>query len=253
MPGICNFLLCSRQLGDLLTKMDRMKRLLSPSYIRNGLAVASLFTLAACQAPMPGSTPAPTTEPVVTLVDDGSSSSSSSSPQACECPVLESQACPQVVPAPMAVKDGKEKNFTIDDKLLVGRVENVLILPQEFKLKAKVDTGAKTSSLHAMNLTEFERDGKSWVRFAMLDPKSDEKIYFERPVVRKTKVKQQNTDVQHRPTVSMSIIFGPIEEQVDFTLADRTGYLYQVLIGRNFLRDRAIVDVSRTFITSSMD
>lgn len=173
----------------------------------------------------------------------------------CDCPVGEVMECPQAVPVavPVAVKEGKEKNFTIDDKLLVGRVENVVLLPKGMKLKAKVDTGAKTSSLNALDLMEFERDGKSWVRFSMLDPKTDEKIQFERPVVRKTKVKQQETDIQHRPTVSMSMQFGPVEEQVEFTLADRTGYLYQVLIGRNFLRDRAIVDVSRTFITSSTE
>jgi hypothetical protein len=208
--------------------------------------MVSLFWLAGCQSLSPSPEPKTNAVPSEIVVDETQTPA-----QSCECPVQESAACPQFVPT--VVADGKEKNFTIDDMLLVGRVEYVSIVPQELKLKAKIDTGAKTSSLHAQDLTSFERDGKAWVRFAMLDPKANKKIYFERPVIRKTKVKQQNTDLQLRPTVSMSISFGPIEEQVDFTLADRTGYLYQVLIGRNFLRDRAIVDVSRTFITSARE
>jgi hypothetical protein len=222
-----------------------MKRLLSTKIFKWPVLV-SLFGLAGCQSPAPSPESTTSVAPSEVVVDE-----TQAPVQACECPAQESEACPQFVPT--VVEDGKEKNFTIDHMLLVGRVEYVSILPQELKLKAKIDTGAKTSSLHAQDLTSFERDGKAWVRFAMLDPKANKKIYIERPVIRKTKVKQQSTDLQLRPTVSMSISFGPMEEQVDFTLADRTGYLYQVLIGRNFLRDRAVVDVSRTFITSSME
>lgn len=208
--------------------------------------MVSLFGVAGCESLAPTAEPTTSVSSSETFVGE-----TQTSVQACECPVQESEACPLLVP--VVVAKSKEKNFTVDDLLLVGRVENVFILPQDLKLKAKIDTGARTSSLHALDLTSFERDGKPWVRFAMLDLKANKKIYFERPVIRKTKVKQQGTDLQLRPTVSMSIRFGPMEEQLDFTLADRSGYLYQVLIGRNFLRDRAIVDVRRTFITSSTE
>jgi hypothetical protein len=222
-----------------------MKKLITTKFLKQ-LVLVSLFGLAGCQSPAPTEEPNRelATGPPLNEIVFGETQEPAS---ACECPVHESEACPQLAVA------SKENNVTIDDLLLVGRVENVSLLPQELKLKAKIDTGAKTSSLHAQDLTSFERDGKAWVRFSMLDPKTKKKIYFERPLIRNTKVKQQDTDLQLRPTVSMSISFGPIEEQVDFTLADRTGYLYQVLIGRNFLRDRAIVDVSRTFIASSME
>ena len=74
---------------------------------------------------------------------------------------------------------------------------------------------------------------------------SKKKIFFERPIIRKTKVKQLDSELQQRPTVVMSVVLGAIEEQVEFTLVDRSGYLYQALIGRNFLRDRVVVDVSQ--------
>jgi hypothetical protein len=87
----------------------------------------------------------------------------------------------------------------------------------------------------------------------MLNPETDKKIFFERAVVRKTRIKQLDSDLQHRPTVKMTIMLGTMKEQVEFTLANRTGYLYQVLIGRNVLRDRFIVDVSQTFLTEATE
>ena len=229
-----------------------MKILPASGAVFRAIFVASFFALVACQ------TAAPITETIVPAATTASSTdealstqateTTETAAQACECPVVEAETCPQVVLQPVPSND--EKNFSVGDKLIVGRVENVILLPKKLKLKAKIDTGAKTSSLNAINLTEFERDGKDWVRFAMINPKTDKNIFFERAVVRKTKVKQLDTDLQHRPTVLMTIMLGPLEEQVEFTLADRTGYLYQVLIGRNVLRDRFIVDVSQTFLAS---
>jgi hypothetical protein len=232
-----------------------MKILPASEGVLKAIILASLFALVACQAAAPltetaapaATAPASTDEEQTTETAESTETTS----QACDCPVVEVETCPQVVLQP--VPNNEEKNFSVADKLLVGRVENVILLPKQLKFKAKIDTGAKTSSLHALNLTEFERDGKDWVRFAMVNPQTDKNIFFERAVVRKTKVKQLDTDLQHRPTVLMTIMLGPLEEQVEFTLADRTGYLYQVLIGRNVLRDRFIVDVSQTFLTSSTE
>lgn len=168
----------------------------------------------------------------------------------CECPspliaemcdvVPEAQTCPQQV-----TKIITTPIKTIDDRLLIGRVENVY-LPDKLKFKARIDTGAGLSSIHALDVTEFERDGKGWVRFAV-PKRGGEKIYFEQPVKRYINIKQLSGEPQRRPIVIMSIVLGSLEEQIEVTLSDRTGYLYEVLIGRNFLRDRAVVDVSKKF------
>jgi hypothetical protein len=239
-----------------------MKILAITQYANKVIFAASLLFLVACQTTAPGSEPeaaalpettTDSTEASVTETPAGTEEAAveDSGVQACECPVAETVTCPQVVLQP--VPNNQEKNFSVGDKLVLGRVERVLLLPKKLPLKAKVDTGAKTSSLNAIDLTEFERDGKDWVRFAMLNPETDKKIFFERAVVRKTRIKQLDSDLQHRPTVKMTIMLGTMKEQVEFTLANRTGYLYQVLIGRNVLRDRFIVDVSQTFLTEATE
>jgi hypothetical protein len=167
------------------------------------------------------------------------------------CPEIVEQKKPVTVappPTPVKKKPVVAKKVLINDKLVIGRVENVLFVPDQLKLKARIDTGAGLSSIHGIDITDFERDGQSWVRFAMLTPKTEKKIFLERPVKRYKNIKQFGRKNQQRPVVLMSLKLGSIEEQVEMTVTDRTGYIYQVLIGRNFLRDRAIVDVSDTFV-----
>lgn len=156
-----------------------------------------------------------------------------------------SQSCP-VSPAP-AITAARPSHLG-DELLVIGRVENVWLLPDKIKFKARIDTGAGLSSMHAIDLVEFERDGKRWVRFSV--PASATKmIQYEQPVKRYVSIKQHTGTPQRRPIVTMSILLGSVEERVDFTLTNRKDYLYRILIGRNFLRDTAIVDVSRKFIT----
>ena len=50
-------------------------------------------------------------------------------------------------------------------KIIIGAVEKVRLLPPNVVLKARIDTGAKTTSIDAQNIIPFERDGKEWVRF----------------------------------------------------------------------------------------
>ena len=174
--------------------------------------------------------------------------------ESCECLVskpvsITPSPClaePSVASTLAPLSTATDKPTTIVDLLVIGRVENVWVLPNKIKYKARIDTGAGLSSLHAVELLEFERDGKPWVKFSLADS-SDTPTYFERPVKRYISIKRISAEPQRRPVVSMGIMLGSIEEPIDMTLADRTGYLYPVLIGRNFLRDQAIVDVSKKF------
>ena len=173
--------------------------------------------------------------------------------------MLAPQVCPPVVQQvlvepPLLTLVPKKKNkkakkkISINDKLIIGRVEKVLVVSGQVLLKARIDTGAGLSSINGLDITNFGRDGHRWVRFALIHPKTKEKIYLERAVKRHVMIKQFGGKFQRRAVISMSLVLGTIEEKVDMTLTDRTGYVYQMLIGRNFLRDRAIVDVSDRFI-----
>lgn len=135
-------------------------------------------------------------------------------------------------------------------KLVVGRRENVWIEALQMALPARIDTGAETASLDARNIERFERDGKGWVRFDILDPQDGELVHLEQEVTRTVRILQSSSDSpERRPVIEMGIVIGDIRQTAEFTLSDRSHLDFQVLIGRNILRDLMIVDVSQTDIT----
>ncbi|NIN59592.1 MAG: hypothetical protein GTN56_07250 [Xanthomonadales bacterium] len=135
------------------------------------------------------------------------------------------------------------------DKMVVGEMERVWLEPPGASLIARVDTGAHSSSLHAENLVEFERDGEDWVRFDLI---LDEEIKtLERRVVRYVRVYQQaDPEGSRRPVVNMRLRLGDVHDSFEFTLADRSHLDFQLLLGRNFLTDMALVDVGKQFVQS---
>ena len=149
-------------------------------------------------------------------------------------------------------KKKKKKNvFELDGIPVYGFVEKVFIGPNKLKVKAKLDSGAGTSSLNAMDVVEFERDGKKWVRFYMMNPTTSEKVEFERKVKRYARVKEHSGDSQRRPVVLMDVKLGKSYIEREFTLADRSNFLYPVLLGRNFLSGVALIDTSRSFLATT--
>lgn len=133
------------------------------------------------------------------------------------------------------------------DKMVVGEMERVWIDPPGAGLIARVDTGAHSSSLHAEGLVEFERDGDDWVRFELI--LNEEVTTLERPVTRHVRVYQQADPVgTRRPVVAMRLRLGDVQDTFEFTLADRSHLDFQMLLGRNFLTDMALVDVGRQFV-----
>ncbi len=133
-----------------------------------------------------------------------------------------------------------------------GYVENVLIGSGNLKLKAKLDSGAKTSSLNALDVVEFERDGNQWVRFHMIDPAHGENVEFERKIEYHVRIKQHGRESQRRAVVMMEVQLGTIHIERAFTLARRQNFLYQVLLGRNFLNGVVLIDVSQTFVAGAI-
>jgi hypothetical protein len=133
------------------------------------------------------------------------------------------------------------------DKMLVGELESVWIEPPGVTLTARIDTGASSSSLHADELLSFERDGDDWVRFNILV--NDEAIPVEAAVSRYVRVIQQaDAEGSRRPVVNLRIRLGDIQDTFEFTLADRSHLDHQIILGRNFLTDMAVVDVAQRFI-----
>ena len=161
------------------------------------------------------------------------------------CPVKPRPTCPSVKPRSCPISPAAR----IADKLVIGAVENVYIDPPQQTFKARIDTGAAGTSIHASNITPFERDGRDWVRFEINHPTMAMPITIERPLARTVLVKQASADApERRMVIKMTLTLGPLTEQVDVSLSERTSMAYPVLVGRNFLRNLAIVDVSQRLI-----
>jgi hypothetical protein len=135
-----------------------------------------------------------------------------------------------------------------EGKMLLGEVERVWVDPPGLQMIARIDTGASTSSLDADNITSFERDGDDWVRFDVSNS-AGEQVTIERPVEKYVRVFQQaDKSGSRRPVVDLRLVLGDVRDTFSFTLADRSHLEQGMILGRNFLTDMALVDVSKQYV-----
>lgn len=129
-----------------------------------------------------------------------------------------------------------------------GWVEHVAVDATGRALKAKLDTGARTSSLSALEVETFrDADGADRVRFRLEGPDGEPAETLERPVSRWVRIKRHDMKPDRRPVIELAVCLGDIRKTVEFSLADRTKFNYPVLLGRNFLKGVAVVDARSTF------
>jgi len=130
-----------------------------------------------------------------------------------------------------------------EDRKVIGYIEQVLILPENIRFMAKIDTGARTSSMDVRSFTEFEREGLPWVRFEITNGEG-KNITLERQVVRSSKVRRAGAEKETRPVVHLGICLGGKFKNAEVNLNDRHGMSYRLLIGRVYLGERFFVDAS---------
>ncbi len=143
--------------------------------------------------------------------------------------------CPAVKARPVVKKD-----YGLP---VIGQIEKVVVMPAGFVLNARIDTGATTSSIGVVDLEEYERDGKPWMKFNIIDPKTGKKHAFNVKQERGVRIKRHGVENVRRLVVKLRVILGKIDKVREFTLADRSNFENPVLIGRNFIMDTAVVDV----------
>jgi hypothetical protein len=139
-----------------------------------------------------------------------------------------------------------EAEAGIEGQSIHGWEEEVVLMPEGIRLKAKMDTGATSSSLNALNKEIFQRDGDEWIAFDIIDPEDeDNKVRLERKIVRHVRIIRHDGNHQRRPVVSMELCLGRHRRDADVSLVDRTELSYQVLVGRNHMKDIIVVDSGR--------
>lgn len=118
------------------------------------------------------------------------------------------------------------------------------------QVKAKVDTGARTSCIHAFLVEPFERDGAPWVRFDIHPNQrnTNEVQSCTAPVLEQRMVRDSGGHEQLRYVIETTISIGDGLHTVEVTLTDRDSMKFRVLLGRTAIRGNYIVDPGRSYL-----
>ena len=130
---------------------------------------------------------------------------------------------------------------------VVGWAEVAVIHPGNLSIRAKIDTGAKTSSLNCKCHDIYEKDGEQWLRFSV-DSHDGTPLWLDRKVHRFAKIKRHFGGVQERPVIMLGICLGGVYRETEVNVIDRSGLDFPLLIGRQFLGEKFLVDAGAQYI-----
>lgn len=118
------------------------------------------------------------------------------------------------------------------------------------RVKAKVDTGARSSSLHAYDIHRFRRGGTSMIRFKVHPVQKDDRtvVEAEAELLEQRKVRSSNGVQTIRPVISAEVEVGSERWPIELTLVRRDLMGFRMLLGREAVRKRFLVDPGRSFL-----
>jgi len=119
-------------------------------------------------------------------------------------------------------------------------------------IMAKIDSGAKTSSLHATNISYFEKESEEWVRFKVYPRRNDniKSHFIEAKVVETKNIRSSNGKVSTRPVIETSIRVANQEWQIQINLINRSKMGYRMLLGREAINSKFFINSNRSFISN---
>jgi len=134
------------------------------------------------------------------------------------------------------------------EPVTLGYLENVNVGKLGLDMKGKLDTGADTSSIHAYNIDVYKRSKRdNWVRFRLIG-KDGRAIRYDQNVIRFAQIKTKTGGTIRRPVIHLPLCIGGLAGLAEINLADRGEFEFDILIGREFLANRILVDSGRTYI-----
>lgn len=117
-------------------------------------------------------------------------------------------------------------------------------------IKAKIDTGARTSCLHAFSVEPFEKDNKEWVRFGIHPHQRDSEteVYCEAEVIDKRVVSDSGGHKEERYVINTDLVIAGQRWPIEITLTNRDTMVFRMLLGRTAMDNKIIVNPARSFL-----
>lgn len=137
------------------------------------------------------------------------------------------------------------------DKKIIGRLESISLPDLGIAaMQVRVDTGAKTSSLHVDNIIKYMRDGQPWVKFDIHPDihNVDTLVSCKAVISDIRKIKSSNGSSEQRYVIQTPMMLGKETWDIEITLTDRTDMNYLMLFGREAIGKRLLVDPSKVFL-----
>jgi len=140
--------------------------------------------------------------------------------------------------------------MSIENKRILGCQEWLNLSSIDIPLiKARVDSGAKTSSLHAFNIRTIEEEGKNYVRFDVNPIQNNKKVTIrcKAPLLDRRVVKSSSGDSEKRYVIKVPVTLGGETGEIEVTLTNRDSMGYRMLLGREAMKGKFIVDPEKHF------
>ena len=131
---------------------------------------------------------------------------------------------------------------------VVGYLENAELLPMEFPIQAKMDTGTTTTSINALDIQRYRKEGEDWVSFEVAA--GDRSLKLRRRVERIVCIRRTGTSIIERPVVRIGLCIAGYYKRAQMTLANRSKLSYPLLVGRRYMSTGGLViDSAATFVS----